>query len=290
MNAAFGTLDRMWRSDPVGFSKDFGGDTLKRLQTWQAWKDTAGPAEIAERFKIADDPARAGARKDLGEEADKELKAWKPHDIGEKMRSWLHVPFTGIEPSDGLQAATLKAEFDQHYTDLRKNGVEAGKAAEQATERLKTAWGTSVVAGGNLMRLPPEKYYPAVDGSHAWMTAPLEADIAKAVGQPRVTATGPVVRENWSHSLVADAVTGADISAGRPPSYQVFVTDLQTGRINAPRDAAGNMMRYRWDASAPQEEARTKFTDERAARAELRGQPMRAGFSLQRAGETDTGK
>lgn len=269
MNAAFSTLDRMWRTDPVGFSSDFGAETLKRLQTWQAWKDTAGPAEIAERFKRADDPAFAAARKTLGEEAEKELKAWKPHDIAQSMRSWLHIPFTGIEPGDGLQAAGLKAEFDQNYKDLRGNGVEPGMAATQASERLKTVWGVSVAAGGNLMRLPPEKYYPQVDGSHAWMAAPLEADIAKAVGQPRVSVTGPVVREMWTHNLVADAITGADISAGRPPSYQVFVTDTRTGRINAPRDAAGNLMRYRWDAAPLQEKARDQFMEQRAAQAPL---------------------
>jgi GH24 family phage-related lysozyme (muramidase) len=269
LNAAMGVLDELWRKDPVGFSRQFDNET-RRLQAWQSWQDSATPAEIAERFKRADDPQFIKAREVLGEEADKENKKMSPNDVAGAI--WAtdhpilsHVPFVGPSaPTDPLQAGAMKAEFDGLRKELRQMGVDPDQATKQASERLKTIYGASDVNSGQMMRRPPERYYPQVDGSHGWMTAPLEADIAKAVGKPKISAhpgdLGPHFSDNWSYGLVADPQTEADISAGRLPSYQVFVTDAATGRINQPRDPAGNLMRYRWDATAMQEASRKRFT------------------------------
>lgn len=291
MSVGMSSLDREWRTDPVGFAKDFGADAVKRMQTWQTWKDSASATEIVERFKRADDPAFAAARKNLGEQADEELKKIKPADVAYQMGtswgipvlSWAVNPLTGATPAvptDNVQAAVLKAEFDTVYTDLRENGVEAGEATKQAAKRMAVKWGPSPLNGNALMQNPPERYYPEVNSSHDWMRKPIEQDIEKALGKPRTTfrrAEAGLINtdENWSYSLLADSATQADVTAGRPPSYQVFITDKHSGRLEQPKDAAGNPMRYRWDAAPAIRAAREAFTNEREGRRE-----MLPGFEL----------
>lgn len=275
LNAAMSTLDRMWRSDPVGFEREFGAKTLDRMQVWQGWKDGAGPIEVAERFKRADDPSFAAAREALVKEANTELDKWKPADVMNAIteRPFLNrIPFVAPSlpsdpiytqagrvhvPESAVQTGALKADFDRIYKDLRSYGGDADEAATKSAERLKLLWGTS---NGQFMRHPPERYYPPDgSGSHDWMQRQLEDDVGKVMGRPRFDPLTGTVANDWQTRIVADAQTETDISAGRPPSYQVFVIDGRTGRIDAPRDAGGNAMRMRWDPAGPQAVAREEF-------------------------------
>ena len=300
MNAGMSELDQQWRSHPDTFEQTYKGDTLKRLQTWQAWKDSSSAADIVERFKRADDPSFAAARKNLEEEADKELKKWKPDDVAYAMGTSWGIPIlsrmanvvTGATPNipaDGIQAGVLKAEFDQLYTDLRRNGIDADKAAEQASKRLRVKWGASPLNGNQLMPFPPERHYPEVHGSHDWMKQPLEEAIAKAVNQPRLSfkpsEVGGHATENWTYRIMSDAITEADIAAGRPPSYQIFVKKAATGLEEIPLDPSGAPMRGRWDASPAIAADQRRLDENQAAIEALSGKKMRGGFALQRAGE-----
>ena len=276
MNVAMTTLDQLWRSDPVGFSHNFGDDTLKRLQTWQARRDSLTPQQMAEFFQRADDPAQRTARKALLDDADEKLKKLTPAEVATALGgSWPVTPgivarnVTGsdpLPPADPLAAATLTAEFRSLVRDRYAETGDIDKAKQAAGEAIKTVWGPSALTGNALMRYPPERYYPAVGGSYDWMTKDLEASIEKAVGKPRrgdtaqVSGVGAVsAPENWSYKLLSDTRTETDIKSGQAPSYVVQVVDAATGKIDIPLGADGRPLRYRFDPSAAQTEARADF-------------------------------
>lgn len=294
LNAGMAALDRYWRVDPVGFKSTFGKETLDRLQTWQSWANTATPADIAERFKRADDPAAAGARQALRAAAETELKNINPADVVAAFATSI-IPFTGpgepinlaaVRGVEGAALERLKWEYGLVYADLRESGVPADKAKEKAIERLRTEWGSSVTANGALMRLPPEKYYPQAGGSHDWLRDDLAALVQKL--RPDQTSTAekltreaiaraplggvvlPIARPVPTYvarALVADKQTEAEIAAGKPPSYVVVVTNTRTGQDEVLSDPATGRTRFAFDPSARLKADEDAFSARRAYRA-----------------------
>jgi hypothetical protein len=93
LDAAMGALDAVWKKDAQFFAKTFGEDTMKRLQLWQTWRAANNPAEIAERFKRADDPAFAKAREQRGKDAETEMQNTTVEQLTAAMgKSWTLTP------------------------------------------------------------------------------------------------------------------------------------------------------------------------------------------------------
>jgi hypothetical protein len=280
LNAAMATLDEAWRTDPVGFNQTFHEETARRLQTWQAHKDSLTPDQMVEFFKRADDPAVKTAREKLTDEAGTKIKSVTAANVADFLGSWADgaVPLVHQSPPvESIQGGVLLAEYDRLFKERYVDTGDAGKAKEQAVERLKTVWGASALTGGALMRHPPEKYYPQVDGSHDWMRRDIEAGLTAVMGRPptelRTTMdAGPMAGDiampatNYRYRLTSDAITEADVAAKRPPSYNVVVINPTTGALDAPLDPAGKPMRFRFDQNAAQSEARAGFGVERARR------------------------
>lgn len=295
LTAGMSTLDRVWRENPQTFAANFGGDTLKRLQAWQSWKDTLSGPEIVEQINRADDPSSASARKSLGEAADDELSRVKAGDVVSFFKgSW--VPFTGpnapvdtqgVRAVDNLQGERLVADYQRHYKALREVNVPADQAQQRAVERLRSEWSQSTVNGGALMRHAPERYYDAVDGGHAWMRPQIDALIASVKGGEAaelnktklglaavpIVGQAVAVREatraptRWTfRSLVPDAQTEAEIAARRPPSYRIIVTDTHTGRDDILVDASGRD-RFAFDPTEANAESDRRFAAFREGRA-----------------------
>jgi GH24 family phage-related lysozyme (muramidase) len=287
MTAANMMLDRYWRSNPNGFERVFDKTTLDNLQIWQGIKDAYSPAEVAERFAKARDPKEEAARKLVEPLAKKELGKIKVADVVDGFdSSW--VPFTG--PSvptnfeargvDGLQAERLMADFGDLYTEFRKSGVPADQAAARANERLATQWGASAVNGTTLMRLPPEKYYPTINGTHDWIIYQIDDLVSSVKGEKRGAPSaaeavgaqrnfqfrGLVTERSWEfQTLVGDVQTEADIAQGRPPSYVIVIRNLGTGRDEVLVDANGNS-RFSFD---PRSDIAAVEAEARRRRAEL---------------------
>jgi hypothetical protein len=269
LNTAFSVLDRAYRADPVGFKATFGDTTMGRLQTWQAHKDSLSPMQMSEYFKRADDPAFATARKALEEEAEKKISGNTPEKVSNLLGSFAdrNVPFVNqAPPTDPLSAGALVAEYDKLFKERFVDTRDEGKSRDQAVERLKTTWGQSAVAGGALMKYPPERFYPQVDGSYDWMKRDLDAAVgASRLGGVTNTVTAPGLTPDipgapssvdvpaFSYRLLSDGRTEADVAGKRPPSYVVMVKDLATGRENIPLDWAGKPMRYSFDPANAQE-------------------------------------
>jgi hypothetical protein len=134
------------------------------------------------------------------------------------------------------------ADYRQTYAAMRADGLSPDKASAQAVERMKSVWGVSDAAGNQLMRNPPENFYPSIDNSKAWIASDLKAWVANKIGpefQSVKAKTDPLGLADHSYEtgigglmpprawsiagLIADGDTQRDIAAGRPPSYQVAV-------------------------------------------------------------------
>jgi hypothetical protein len=160
-------------------------------------------------------------------------------------------------------------DYSNVYAAMRMKGIDQDKAKELAADRLRSEWGVSDAAGGQLMKHPPEGYYKPVGGSRAWMQEQLQ-DFVTSLRGPAVTVMNegtpqalPVV--NWSvKGLVADSTTQADIAAGRPPSYRVAI-DTGKGQVEFLTDRATGRDRVTWDQKAAEAayDARWKGLDAR---------------------------
>lgn len=279
LEASMKIMDQLWRTDKIGFANVYGSETLDRLQTWQARRDSLNPQQMAEHFRRADDPAQSAAREALLAHADEKLKKVSPGDVAASLGgSWGITPafisqgVTGsdpLPPADPMQAETLAAEWKSL---VRERYVDTGSidtAKQQAGERIKMTWGPSALTGNALMRYPPERYYPQIDGSHGWLEKDLQKSIETQYGArttlaPDAEITGQIIpRVNWSYKLMSDTQTEADVKGGRAPSYVVMVTGAD-GRMNVPLGTDGRPMRYRFDPAEAQAAARDEFAGDRA--------------------------
>lgn len=291
VTAAMTTLNRVAMSDPGVFARDagsggFGRDLQTRLQAWQALQSSFTPAEIAERFRDLDSPQSKARRDYLGNLANDELKDQATVKKITAAFDESILPFTGPSaPAADRQQAALVTEYRGIYRALREYGVSAAEAEKRTIERMKTIWAPSEIAGGQLMRYPPDlrtrdpngqqkgAHYPLVNDSFDWMRKPLVDAIAEQTGLPefadRIGGPAEKVRpgdvgrgggpRNWEYRLAAVPETVADISAGRPPRYQVWVNVKGRGWDALPQ-------LFRWDAKPAQEAAERDFTERRTAR------------------------
>lgn len=243
MAAGMAAADKLWRASPADAQTALGAAAITKLQAWQALKGSFAPQELAERLNASDDPSTLKAREAAKEAADKETTSLAPGDIAYKMGTSWGIPIlsrvanvvTGATPAvpfDSIKGGELVADYRTTYGALRAYGVDADKASDLAVQRLGSTWGISEAAGNQVMRNPPERSYPAIDGSHAWMQADLSKWIAGKAG-PEMQSTnaslemgigGAGATRNWSLAgMISDSQTQAEIAAGKPPSYQVAI-------------------------------------------------------------------
>ncbi len=270
MVPAMSTLDKFWKQDPAKFKSTFGEQALKNLQVWQGKKDFMSPAEIAEDFVKARDPAVVKARQSLDEPIKHELSkvtirevlgGFNPSFLSFGPSAPLNIEARGI---DGLMQERLMAEHNQIYGELRKEGVPADQALKRTNDRLSSEWGVSSVNVNTVMRLPPERYYPAVDGSHSWITDQIRTYIEKAKGidiaENIIAVSGAGLggltyapeADMRFRGLVPDSQTESEIARRVPPSYRIIITNAQTGRDEVLVAPSGNS-RFTFDPTEAQQ-------------------------------------
>jgi muramidase (phage lysozyme) len=254
MSTAMGVADRLWRDNPADAKETLGDSAITKLQAWQGLRGTFNATELAERLNAADDPSTLKARKEAEKQADTESDKMTPANVAYQLGTSWGIPIlsrvanvvTGATPNapfDSITAGAMRADYREAYSSLRQYGVEASKAESLAVERLKSTWGPSEAAGNQVMKNPPERYYPAIGGSHDWMKPDLTAWITKRAG-PEIDRTllgnlgnAGVTRQWTLDRVMSDGQTQAEIAAGRPPSYQVAIKrkdgtlDILPGRV-----------------------------------------------------------
>ncbi|MDI3563565.1 hypothetical protein [Bradyrhizobium sp. Arg816] len=262
MSTAMSVVDRIWRDNPAQAEETLGKPAVTKLQAWQGLRGSFNAAELAERLNAADDPATVKSREVAKEAAVNEVKSLTPSDMAYKLGTgWYGIGrLTGSTPAapfDSIKGGEMVADFNATYTALRTYGVDPDKASDLAVQRLQSTWGVSQTAGNQVMKNPPERSYPQVDGSHDWMAKDLSAWVAKRAGEqfsagPRsleVGFAGVSQDRNWDIAgMITDGQTQAEIAQGKPPSYQVAIKrkdgtlDILPGRIGF--DPADHIDKY----------------------------------------------
>jgi muramidase (phage lysozyme) len=257
MSVAMGVADKLWRDNPADAKETLGDSAITKLQAWQGLRGTFNAVELAEKLNMSDEPSTLKAREAAKEAAETETKALTPSDMAYKLGTSWGIPLvsrvinlaTGATPSapfDAIKGGELAADYRATYTALRSYGVEADKASNLAVDRLKSTWGASEAAGNQVMKNPPERYYPAIGGSHDWMKPDLSAWIEKRAGAEmsadrrslEAGIGGAGATRNWTlEGLISNGQTAAEIASGRPPSYEVAIRrkdgtlDILAGRV-----------------------------------------------------------
>lgn len=262
MSTAMSVVDKLWRDNPAQAESNLGNPAITKLQAWQGLKGSFNAVELAERLNAADDPATVKSREVAKDSAEKETKSLTPSDMAYKLGTgWYGIGrLTGSTPAapfDSIKGGEMVADYQTTYTALRTYGVDADKASELSVQRLQSTWGVSQAAGNQIMKNPPERAYPQVDGSHEWLKQDLQAWVTKRAGEqftagPRtleVGFAGVVQSRNWDVAgMIADGQTQAEIAGGRPPSYQVAIKrkdgtlDILPGRVGF--DPADHISKY----------------------------------------------
>jgi hypothetical protein len=283
-SAAMGFMDGIWSRAPETAKQLFGEEAIHGLMTWQANQRYMTPEQLAEdRKRTAQDP-QLRERIKRNEQEGRELARKTGFDDVVKQfdSSWWITPgpvaralgSQPLAPVDAMTRDALMGDYETIYARRYAETLDPDKATEQTVALLKTKWMASPVNGGRLMLNAPETLrdrngnpvYPAVQGSYDWMTRQIETDIGAAIGKPRsreavaVEGAGgtPITTgQNWSWTIVADRQTQAEAQNGTPASYQVVVTDAESGRVSV------LPQRYRWDATGVQTKARGDFAVER---------------------------
>lgn len=255
VNAAMSFLDGMWRKEP-GLVKDaFGEDAIHDLMTWQTLYRYMTPEAMAkERERAALDPQTRERRRALEAQGRTEAAKMDPDKLVSEWSGWFS---SARAPGDPLVRDAMMGDYMALYSRRFGETQDKDAAHRQTVDLMRQRWQVSQVNGGRLMQRAPETAYPAVGGSHEWIRAQLEADIAQRLG-PRVqfSAAADARVKAWDALLVADRISEGEAQAGKPVSYQVVVTNHLTGKTDV-------LPRIVFDPSAAQAEFRTRFREER---------------------------
>jgi hypothetical protein len=239
MQAAFVTLDRLWRTNPQQFEASFGEDIFNKLTVWQFNLAYRKPEEIADLLRKSQDPQFRTVREKLLKDFKEEAVKVSDRDIlGHFSRSFLGFTYSAAQPpATPVQMQVFRGEFANIYASLRADGVDQTTATERAVKWVSQGWGVSSSNGNRLMRRPPEHYLPQVNGSHDWAHQEVRTELERVLGPQFSNVAGGLrrtngttyvdrvsdlptllnvprvgLRQNWDYALVADPQTEGEIA------------------------------------------------------------------------------
>lgn len=181
------------------------------------------------------------------------------------------------EGSEPLLSGPQENEMMSEYTRLFKDAyVDTGDfdlSKNRALDEMDRIYGVNDVSGnGRVMKFPPQKVYPPVNGSHEWMENQLVDEVNAAMFGDDVTipdgSFGDVLADGLSLggafpnrvkrnqiALVSDATTAKEVKSGKPASYIVY----------AMRDGALEQLpqRFEFDPKPAKAAARASFYEAR---------------------------
>lgn len=233
---ALSTMDALERVNPDAFERDMGRQASSMLNTYRENLQFRTGPEIVELIRRSEDPAEMAARKELTKDGRE-----KAADISDG--TILDAFDPGIfaigpdEPADPLMTGAMRHNFNELYAEEYARSKNQDAAQEAAFRRLKTMYGGTVASTDGTSRLlyrPPEKYYPTVDSSHAWLTAQIKED-AKPYLQP----------SDRFATIAPDRRTEEQIASGAAPTYRLIAID-ETGAPRAVMDN-GRPVRIQFD-------------------------------------------
>jgi hypothetical protein len=121
------------------------------------------------------------------------------------------------EPGPGNDQATKNLLLSDYREVFREEFIKAGgdedEAKKQTKRELSRVWGVSETSGEQqMMKYPPEKYYPSVKGSYDWLKEGMKADVSSVYD-------GEASRV-WLR--MDPKITPASVRAKRPVAYELW--------------------------------------------------------------------
>lgn len=232
---------------------DMGKDVADAVQDWQAKVKFFTPDEVKEWLRQKSDPAYEERVKPLRSKGRTEAAKVSFDDLVENFDGWIFDP---QNPPDNLTRDALMNDFTALMGDRFAATSDPATAKAQAIERVKQVWGVTTSlgdSGGRLMANPPEKYYPAIAGTHDYMRQDLEA-VAKEKG---VSLD--------SLSLVADVKTRQAVNGKKLPGYLIAVAGAD-GATDILRDDRGRPLRMFFDVEGALHAAAKNAYEQRRTR------------------------
>jgi hypothetical protein len=164
--------------------------------------------------KIID--ARQDVPKNVTDEAKKQVKKLKLSDVSDYFdKSWFSSPDLGTE----LEQSAIMSEYQRLFQDAYIETGAFDTAQARALDQMGRVYGTNAVTGSDrLMKYPPQKFYPAINGDHDWMTRQVVDEVSsEAFGSGSEKRLDP-----GNIKLVSDPTTQKQVNAGQPPTYVAY--------------------------------------------------------------------
>lgn len=290
MAAAYGFMGQQYDANPMTFEKTFGKDADISLSIWRRETQFLPPDQVAKRMETALDPSQSEARKRIDDAVKKETSTLTPDAVASKFTTFSLWPSgwggqTAQTPTMAQtinSAEAMRSTYVDAYRLARQQTDDVNTANSVALERMQKTWGVSSANGNQVMKNPPERYYPQVGGSQNYIGEQLDKDVYEATGaasaRPAITASygtpqsaadraaimqrqapigSPDSPEaisrmgmyNAPRALGSDKTTDAEIAAGKPPSYYVVTQDSK-GLWNPLTSDGVHLFRFRPDPQA----------------------------------------
>lgn len=185
-----------------------------------ALRTSTSPENAVERWNELNDPRTASIRNELRTVAETEVRDITPDDMLKSTTTFLQRTFTDVSlPAPTRLSQRFQAEFREMYILGYTRTGDADKAKEFAGEMMTYSWSPDPVSGG-LMEFSPASAGANVNPLHnnyGWVKDQLFTEFD--------------LPDGTNAALIPDAVTRAEIAAGRPPSYTVtaMLTDPVSG-------------------------------------------------------------
>lgn len=263
--SALSRADAVETMAPVSFDAIEGGKALRdRLAMFRHFVNDLGMSgqDAAQRILTLEKPESKVNREVLKTEAAKFTKGLSVSDVTDAFDPsiWTPEPGAGLMPAQasGLLAEYREAAEDAYY----QTGGDEEAAKALALADIKRRWNVTNISGEpQMMRLPPEMYYPALNGEQGY----LRDDAMKTASEYVADAFPGRKVENVA--LLASKETRADIEMGRPPRYRLFYQYTEDGQTKFDEVFAGLWGMEASDlqgrVKADKEAARQKFLDQR---------------------------
>lgn len=213
MAKAYVLMDAMRRRNRVVFENAFDKETVQRLDLYQELAPRVPAEVLMEELSAHVSPQVMKAREELRKEGEALAAINGPGDMafigGDEI---LRLLGGSSLPADPTMYKAMRGDFETNFAIAYSRTRSVESAKKLATMWMQSKWDkTEIGSDVTVMPYPPERYYPAIDGDRSWIDDQLEAFVEAQV---------PDHQGFW---IVADPQTEADVTAKRPPRYQVGV-------------------------------------------------------------------
>jgi hypothetical protein len=236
---AFETLRSIQNENPTAWgASDITKEARERVDQYVAAVDIQGKSahEALKQVQLSNSPDGIKRREAMkgffaGDDGKREVADITLGVVAGRFKdgTWF-APNVDEKSAEGR---TLLGEFHEAYKAYRTNGEEPSDAMDRAASDLKSRYGTTDLFGSRLMRHPPEKNFPQVEGSHKWIEkqgqeAMQVEFLRRGLSKEANKAKGLGV--DIQMALVADPQTEQEKRTGKPLSYLVMFRNPRTGQ------------------------------------------------------------